>query len=65
MEITGLSMAARAEVVNDPVEGEKALRPRINDAPSKRRTLIAAPAVARSMCGCGSGACGPQCNDQL
>ncbi|MGV7219134.1 hypothetical protein Q2941_30550 [Bradyrhizobium sp. UFLA05-153] len=26
MEITGLSMAARAEVVNDPVEGEKALR---------------------------------------
>ena len=26
MEITGLSMAARAEVVNDPVEGENALR---------------------------------------
>ena len=26
MEITGLSMAARAEVVNDPIEGEKALR---------------------------------------
>ena len=26
MEITGLSMAARAEAVNDPVEGEKALR---------------------------------------
>ena len=26
MEITGLSMAARAEPVNDPVEGEKALR---------------------------------------
>ena len=26
MEITGLSMAARAELVNDPVEGEKALR---------------------------------------
>ncbi|MDN5000476.1 pyridoxamine 5'-phosphate oxidase family protein [Bradyrhizobium sp. GCM10027634] len=25
MEITGLSMAVRAEVVNDPVEGEKAL----------------------------------------
>jgi nitroimidazol reductase NimA-like FMN-containing flavoprotein (pyridoxamine 5'-phosphate oxidase superfamily) len=26
MEITGLSMAARADVVTDPVEGEKALR---------------------------------------
>jgi nitroimidazol reductase NimA-like FMN-containing flavoprotein (pyridoxamine 5'-phosphate oxidase superfamily) len=26
MDITGLSMAARAEVVDDPVEGEKALR---------------------------------------
>ena len=26
MEITGLSMAARAEVVNDAVDGEKALR---------------------------------------
>src|SRR5690242_13780784 len=26
MEITGLSMAARAEVVNDPIDGEKALR---------------------------------------
>ncbi len=26
MEITGLSIAARAEVVDDPAEGEKALR---------------------------------------
>lgn len=26
MEITGLSMAARAQVVDDPIEGEKALR---------------------------------------
>ena len=26
MEITGLSMAARAEVVDDPAEGEKAMR---------------------------------------
>jgi nitroimidazol reductase NimA-like FMN-containing flavoprotein (pyridoxamine 5'-phosphate oxidase superfamily) len=43
MEITGLSMAARAQAVTDPVEGEKALRLLMAKYPEQRSLPLPMP----------------------
>lgn len=46
MEITGLSMAARAEAVTDPAEGEKALRLLMAKYPEQRSLPLPMPRPA-------------------
>jgi nitroimidazol reductase NimA-like FMN-containing flavoprotein (pyridoxamine 5'-phosphate oxidase superfamily) len=46
MQITGLSMAARAEVVVDPAEGEKALRLLFQRYPEQKSVPLALPTPA-------------------
>jgi len=46
MEITGLSMAARAQVVADPAEGEKALRLLMSRYPPQGSLPLTPPAPA-------------------